>query len=170
MKSNFNKCLKSVLKEEGGFVNNPFDPGGATNHGVTKHVWEGWVGHSVSVEDMKELSEDDVKPLYKKKYWDVNRCDDLPGGVDLVVFDTSVHSGPTKAAKLLQQAVSTTVDGIIGPKTIQKVIAEDPLKIIKWYCDARLAYLKSLGTFPVFGKGWTARVVRLKEKAPKMVS
>lgn len=168
MSERFSVIFPLVMKEEGGFVNNPSDPGGMTNHGVTKHVWDGWVGRSVDEQAMRRLSLVDVEPLYKKKYWGVCRCEDLPAGVDLVVFDCAVNSGTTKASRLLQQVLSTTIDGVIGPNTVAKACKEDPKKIIVWYCDARLAFLQSLGTFKVFGKGWTARVSRIKAEALKL--
>ena len=87
MKGNFDRCLEMVLKHEGGFVNHPKDPGGATNMGVTLATYEQWVGRSVTIEEMKSLAFQDVAPIYKKDYWDKVRGDDLPSGVDWSVFD-----------------------------------------------------------------------------------
>ena len=165
---NWEPCFASVMREEGGYVNNPKDPGGATNHGVTKHVWESWIGHPVSDDDMKRLTIDDVKPLYKQRYWDVCRCDELPDGVDFVVFDTAVNSGTTKAARLLQQMLSIPVDGVIGPKTVAAAKEANSRNLSDRYCDARLAYLKGLGTWPTFGDGWGARISQLRASADLM--
>ena len=93
MKDNFDQCLALVLKEEGGYVNDPRDPGGRTNHGVTQKVWEDWVGHPVTEDDMKNLSVQDVAPLYKKNYWDKINGDSLPLGIDYATFDMAVNSG-----------------------------------------------------------------------------
>ena len=92
MHKNFDKCLSMLLHHEGGFVNHPKDPGGMTNLGVTKKVYEAWVGKEVNEETMRGLTFVDVAPLYKKKYWDRVRGDDLPSGVDWCAFDWAVNS------------------------------------------------------------------------------
>ena len=91
MLQNFEKSLEMLLKHEGGFVNHPRDPGGATNLGVTKAVYEAWVGRDVTIEEMKDLTHEDVAPIYKKNYWDRCRCDDLDSGLDWAVFDWAVN-------------------------------------------------------------------------------
>jgi lysozyme family protein len=91
MQSNFEPCLALMLAHEGGFVNHPQDPGGMTNLGVTKRVWEEWVGHEVDEKQMRALTPETVAPLYKRKYWDAVRADDLVAGVDYVVFDVAVN-------------------------------------------------------------------------------
>ena len=111
MNSNFQASLAHVLQSEGGYVNNPADPGGMTNLGCTKAVWEEFVGHPVSEADMRGLTPDDVAPLYKRKYWDKVSGDDLPAGLDYAVFDAAINSGPGRAAKWLQEAVGVTADG-----------------------------------------------------------
>ena len=82
MEENFDECLKMLLVHEGGFINHPRDPGGITNLGVTKRVWEQWVGRKVTEQEMRNLKPSDVAPLYKKNYWDRCKCDDLPSGLD----------------------------------------------------------------------------------------
>ena len=94
MKSNFEKALAHILESEGGFVNHPKDPGGMTNLGCTKAVWEEFVGHPVSEADMRALTPASVAPLYKRKYWDKVAGDDLPAGLDYAVFDAAIISGP----------------------------------------------------------------------------
>ena len=115
--SNYNECLKIILMHEGGYVNHPKDPGGETNLGVTKRVYEEWGG----TKEMKDLTVEDVEPIYKKNYWDKIKGDDLPDGLDLCVFDFGVNAGPGRAAKFLQRMIGTTVDGGIGPMTLAKV-------------------------------------------------
>lgn len=100
MKNNFEQCLALVLRSEGGFVNNPKDPGGMTNLGVTKATYESYVGRSVDADEMKGLTPDTVAPLYKKMYWDKVRGDDMPAGVDYALFDLAVNSGPTTGYKV----------------------------------------------------------------------
>ena len=97
--SNYNECLKIILMHEGGYVNHPKDPGGETNLGVTKRVYEEWGG----TKEMKDLTVEDVEPIYKKNYWDKIKGDDLPDGLDLCVFDFGVNAGPGRAAKFLQK-------------------------------------------------------------------
>lgn len=159
----FDEAFEHLLKHEGGWVNHPDDPGGETNLGVTKNVWESWVGHRVKT--MKNLTPEDVKPLYKKKYWDVVKGDDLPSGVDYCVFDASVNSGPGRAAKWLQEAVGAFPDGAIGPKTLAAVNAMNPIDVINAMCDTRQSFLEELVTFRIFGRGWTRRVSEVRQTA-----
>ena len=130
MMSNYSTCLEIILEHEGGFVNHPKDPGGVTNHGVTKRVYDEWIGKKSTVEEMRNLTHEDVAPIYKKNYWDRAKCDQLPSGVDLSVFDWGVNSGISRSAKALQRIVGVKQDGGIGPMTIQAVAEVDPKKII----------------------------------------
>ena len=168
MKENFIDALAAVLHHEGGFVNHPKDPGGMTNLGVTKRVWEEWVGHEVDEKTMRALTPETVAPMYKAKYWDKIRGDDLPDGVDYAVFDASINSGPGRAAKWLQTAVGAVPDGAIGAGTLAKVAAMDAKAIIEKYQETRLAFLKSLPTWDTFGKGWERRVAEVGEAASHM--
>ena len=162
MKENFETCLKSVLHHEGGYVNHPADPGGMTNLGVTKRVWEEWVGHEVDEKTMRALTPEIVGPMYKAKYWDKVKGDDLPAGVDYCVFDAAINSGPGRAAKWLQAAVGVDPDGGIGPKTLQAVAGMDANELVSAYNDRRLSFLHDLPTWPTFGKGWARRVAEVK--------
>ena len=158
MKSNYDECLKTILHHEGGYVNHPKDPGGETNLGVTKRVYQEHGG----TKDMKDLLVEDVAPIYKKGYWDKMKGDDLPGGLDLCVFDFGVNAGPGRAAKFLQSMIGTTVDGGIGPNTLAKVeeyVRENgEHETVKKYQEMRQKYYEQLSTFATFGKGWTRRV------------
>jgi lysozyme family protein len=170
MRDNYNTCIAHVLKHEGGFVNHPSDPGGATNKGVTKKVWEEWVGHPVTIDDMKALTTEDVQPLYKKNYWDRVRGDDLPAGVDYAVFDVAVNSGVVRAAKFLQAALGLNQDGIIGPATLAAVAAANPRDLVTNICDKRLAFMQSLPIWSTFGKGWQRRVDDVEKVAFEMAT
>ena len=158
MRQNFAQALQAVLKHEGGFVNNPKDPGGMTNLGCTKAVWEEHCGHPVEEKAMRALTPADVAPLYKRKYWDKVQGDELPNGVDYVVFDCAINSGPGRAAKMLQACVGVEPDGGIGPKTLAAVRAMDPQQLVKDYAKRRLSFMMDLPTWGTFGKGWTRRV------------
>ena len=170
MEDNFSESLAHVLKHEGGFVNHPKDPGGATNLGTTKRTWEEWVGHEVTVDDIRALTVADVTPLYKKKYWDAVRGDDLPRGVDFAVFDLAINSGVGRASKLLQRAVGVAADGAIGPATLAAVADANPRELATKICELRLAFLQALPTWETFGKGWGRRVKETEKTAFNMAS
>ena len=162
---NFTEALEHVLKHEGGFVNHPADPAGITNLGVTIAVWEEWVGRESSEKEMRSLTPEMVAPLYKRKYWDRVKADDLPSGLNYCVFDASVNSGTGRAAKWLQECVGAVADGAIGEKTLAKVKAHDADALVNAYCDLRMNFLKSLKTFDTFGKGWSRRVEGVRQTA-----
>ena len=170
---NYQKCLAMILHHEGGYVNHPKDPGGMTNLGVTKRVYEDWVGYSVSEHTMQNLTEEDVAPIYKKNYWDRIKADDLPSGLDLCVFDFGVNAGTGRAAKYLQNLIGTVADGGIGPNTLKAlskyVDSEGVESAIKNYQAERQSYYEKLKTFETFGRGWTRRVEETTESALKMI-
>lgn len=170
MKNNFEKCLAEVLKHEGGYVNHPKDPGGATNYGVTQKVWEEWTGKKVSAEDMKNLVPSNVMALYHNRYWDACKCDDLPAGIDYCVFDTAVNSGRVRAAKFLQSVVGSVPDGSIGPVTIASVNSRGKNLTIQQFMDKREAFLRGLSNFSTFGKGWIRRCNEVRYKALEMAN
>lgn len=169
MKDNWEKCFALVLKNEGGYSNNPADPGGATNLGCTKATWEAWVGHSVSNDDIKALKPSDVMPLYKAKYWDTVDGDALPSGIDYAVFDFAINSGVSRASKALQTVLGVTVDGKIGPETLNAIEHSNPRDVATRVCEARLAFLQSLSTYATFGKGWSRRVSEVESTSFNMV-
>ena len=174
MNINFEKLLQLVLKSEGGFQNDSRDPGnqngGMTNLGVTKRVWEEWVGHEVTEQTMRDLTPDIVSPMYKAKYWDKVRGDDLPSGVDYCVFDAAVNSGPGRAVKWLQACVNVEVDGVIGQKTLSAVAVFSDVDLISDYNKRRLSFLLGLSTWSVFGRGWQNRIDHVGESAIQMVT
>ena len=167
MQNNFDKCLDLVLKSEGGWVNNPADPGGETNLGVTKKVWEEWVGHEVKT--MKGLTPADVAPMYQAKYWMACYANQLPLGVDYMAFDAAVNMGPGRAVKLLQEAMGCVPDGVIGPRTMQLIAQKDPQDVVNAYSNRKTSFYESLPTFATFGKGWLKRVEDVKFNALNMI-
>lgn len=170
MKENFEKALEAVLHHEGGFVNHPADPGGMTNLGCTKKVWEEWVGHPVDEKTMRALTPGDVAPLYKKKYWDAVKGDELPDGVDYIVFDTAINSGPGRAIKFLQGCVGVDMDGALGPVTLAAVRVFNREQLIQDYAFRRLSFLQDLPTWGTFGKGWARRVAEVQNTASTMTA
>ena len=170
MKHNWDEALRHILKYEGGYVNHPADPGGMTNLGVTKRVWEEWTGKPATEADMRALTPEMVGPLYKTRYWDAVRGDDLPSGVDLCVFDCAVNAGVGRASKFLQQAVGVTADGQIGPKTVEATTAKPADEVVAKFCDLREAHYKSLPTFATFGKGWMRRLASVESEAQTLAA
>jgi lysozyme family protein len=170
MKQNFETVLAAVLRHEGGYVDHPADPGGRTNLGVTQKVWEEWVGHKVDEKAMRALTPELVSPLYKRKYWDKIRGDNLPIGVDYAVFDAAVNSGPGRAAKWLQGCVGVEQDGAIGPKTLTAVAAFDPKELVEDYAKRRLSFLMDLPHWGTFGRGWSRRVAEVQTVASSMTT
>lgn len=155
----FVRAMPRVLAHEGGKVDDPADPGGRTNQGVTQAVYTAYrakIGAPARDVFLMEAFERDS--IYRKQYWDAVNADDLPVGLDYVVFDGAVNSGVTRSGKWLQEALGVEADGHIGVITIAAAKAADTLEIIDRICDIRMAFLKRLHHWPRFGRGWTARV------------
>ena len=170
MKDNFETCLAHVLQSEGGYVDHPSDPGGATNMGITIATLRTWRGRSVTKADVKALTRAEAAAIYRKNYWDAVRGDDLPRGLDLVAFDAAVNSGVSRGAKWLQSALGVPADGKVGPKTIAAANAAHKDAVIDRACDLRLGFLRQLETWKTFGKGWIKRVESVREAASKMAA
>lgn len=175
MDRNYERALELVLKHEGGFVNHPADPGGATNLGITIGVAKR-LGIDVDgdgdtdIVDIKKLRREDAAKVYRAEYWNKVRGDDLPDGVDYAVFDFAVNSGPARAAKYLQAIVGVKQDGKIGPQTLAAVAAMPNVSIINQLCDNRQDFVEGLSTFKTFGKGWTARIKGVRQEALGMAA
>ena len=167
MKANFDACLAHVLKYEGGWSDHPKDPGGATNYGVTLRTYSAWLGRPASKAELRGIAHNEVAAIYRAEYWDAVRGDDLPPGFDLVAFDAAVNSGPSRGARWLQTAIGANADGKIGPATIAAAdrAGDDAIRSA---CAIRLHFLRGLETWPVFGKGWSARVAATEALALQM--
>jgi len=167
VRDNFDEALEQVLKHEGGFSNHPEDPGGATMLGVTKRVWEAYIGRKVTVAQLRKLTSSDVAPLYKRDYWDKCNCDALPSGLDFAVFDYAVNSGVSRSCRALQTAAGVTPDGVIGPVTVAAATRQGKT-LISDLCASRLRFLQSLPHWPTFGRGWSRRVADVRATALRM--
>ena len=170
MNNNWKQAFDLMLKSEGGYVHHPSDPGGRTNLGVTQATWENWVGRRSDEAEMRGLTPEKVEPMYKKKYWDAVRGDELPVGLDYLMFDFAVNAGAGRAIKTLQTAVGVTPDGGFGPMTMAAVQAVDPVELIERFSQAKEDFYRSLTTFATFGKGWLNRVADVKVKASAMLA
>ena len=168
MSGGFDACLALVLVSEGGFSDDPADPGGATKFGISARALSGLRGHPVTRDEIAALTEADAGAIYRHAYWDALQGDALPVGVAYAVFDAAVNSGVRQAALWLQAALGVEADGVIGPKTCAAARSADPARLIGAVCDARLAALSRLATFSKFGRGWTNRVGRVWRDALAM--
>lgn len=168
MKANFRFCLDMVLHHEGGYSNHPDDPGGATNMGITQATLRDWSKRDVTKDDVEALTRDDVAPIYLGKYWTPVRGDDLPGGVDLAVFDFAVNSGTQRAIKALQECAGVTADGVIGPITMAAVKKANAKDLIFSLCIRRMNFLQRLRHWVTFGRGWSRRVRETLEASWEM--
>ena len=166
--SNFARAFALTLKHEGGYVDHPSDPGGATNLGVTIGTLSLWLGRPASKSEVRALTRDTVAPIYRKNYWDRIRGDELPAGIDYAVYDFAVNSGPKRGAQALQRAIGVADDGVIGSVTLANVAARPVDQIVQRICDDRMTFLRRLSTWKTFGKGWTTRVQGVLREALAM--
>lgn len=158
--STFKQALALVLAHEGGYVNHPKDPGGATKMGVTQRVYDGYRRRNgLPLQSVRFITNGEAAAIYKQQYWNPIQGDKLPTGVDYAVFDFAVNSGVDRASRYLQAAVGADIDGHIGFLTLNDLKDDEPEKVIVRLCADRMAFLRSLGTFSTFGRGWTRRVV-----------
>jgi len=156
---NFDTAFDLLITHEGGFSNHPDDPGGATMYGVTEAVAraEGYTGA------MRDLSLDFAKQIYRKRYWDACRCDQMPDQLRYPLFDAAVNSGPNQAIKWLQSAAGVKADGKIGPVTRSAVINLNPYALTKNMVGIRLRFMTNLSNWPSFSKGWARRIAAVLE-------
>jgi lysozyme family protein len=151
MRQNYNYALQQVLKSEGGYTNDPKDPGGPTNFGITIADYRMYVNKNATAEDVKNMHLADAQAIYRSKYWNALNCDSLPSGVDYCVFDYGVNSGIGRARKVWNQ-----------------VKTDDSVATINAICDERLRFLKSLSTWSHFGAGWGSRVATVRSGSLKL--
>jgi len=148
------EAFEKLLGHEGGYSNNPADPGGETMWGITYRVARAW-GY---VGQMRDLPIETAKDIYRSLYWNKVRADELPDAIRFDVFDCAVNSGVGQAVRFLQRAAGAPEDGIIGPKTLRAARLMDPQKLDKRLSGYRLLFMADLKTWPTFGKGWARRI------------
>lgn len=166
----YNASLLCVLKSEGGWSDNPQDPGGATMKGITFAVFKEWKRNPhLTKDDLRNVSDQDVHDLYKQLYWDKIRGDELPTGVNYACFDAAVNMGVGRAAKLIQEAAGVTADGVLGPASLSAIQKANPKELIEKFSTLKENFYKSLTTFPTFGKGWLRRVAEVKTISENMI-
>lgn len=152
MQENMERAIDFVLEHEGGFVNHPKDPGGATNYGITKRTLEAYFGRPFTVQDVRNLSVDTAREIYERQYW--AHFSGLPAGLDLVAFDFGVNAGPNRAMRHVN--MRRRLDGTFPP---------DMKAVIDNYCRTRLEFYQTLRGYPIFGRGWTRRTEAARRAA-----
>src|SRR5436309_7279313 len=152
------ESIRRLLVSEGGYVNHPSDPGGPTNFGITLGDYRRYVKADATAADVRAMKVQEAKAIYRAKYWDAMRGDDLPAGVDYCVFDYAVNSGTGRAPKVLQRVLGISVTGRVDDTTLAAAKKREPRALIEAICDERLRFLQGLKTWGVFGAGWSKRV------------
>lgn len=148
----FDIVFERILGHEGGYVNNPKDPGGETKWGISKRSFP-WV-------DIKNLTRDGALILYKKYFWDALNADELADGVIYQLADFAINSGIPPAIKALQRSVGTKDDGIWGSKSIKASKDTSESDIIMLILAERLELMTSLKNWDDAGKGWARRIAK----------
>ena len=157
----FNNAFNLILINEGGYVNDPRDKGGETKYGISKKAYPNI--------DIKNLSLEQARAIYHRDYWQRCKCEFLPDALSVAVFDYAVNSGVRKAIRDLQAVLGVKVDGIIGNQTIGAANRLPAKKVLNDFLDLRLEYLMSLKDWKYFGKGWAARVFKLRNYCEELI-
>ncbi|NGX97819.1 MAG: glycoside hydrolase family 108 protein [Candidatus Afipia apatlaquensis] len=155
----YNAALTRLLKDEGGYTDHPSDPGGPTNFGITladaRRYWKG----NATADDVRTMPQSAARKIYRERYWNAMRCDELPAGVDYAVFDYGVNSGIGRAGKVLRRVLEMPDStSAVTSDVIAATSKRNAGDLVAAICAERLAFLQGLKIFPVFGRGWTARV------------
>lgn len=169
--SRYTDCLIYVLRWEGGFVNDPSDRGGATNRGITQKTYNSYLTkNQLTLRSVEEIDDTEVAEIYKLEYWDKCHCSDIPTPLDLIVFDSAVQHGVSRASKWLQYCVGVPADGIVGNKTLYalhgKVLDKRLQDVIDNYLNGRISfYAQIIANDPTqkkFSNGWKNRMDALE--------
>ena len=181
MEKNYSKCIEFVLAREGGYVNDPLDPGGATNLGITLATLQSWRGGNVTSADVQRLTRAEAERIYRARYWAAAWCPDLPSGIDLLVFDAAVNMGIEPSLNFVRSQLGMSIkmrnqhkvflrtEKHLLPVERQKMF--DRLSgacmpgLIVGICERRRSYYRSLSTFKTFGNGWLRRVDQVQQLA-----
>lgn len=177
MKTTYPYAFRAVLQYEGGYTNDPVDPGGPTNLGVIQEEYDAWrAEHGRAQQSVRLITQLEASDIFKTKYWDYLGLDGLPAGVDFCIFDAAVNNGVFAAAKFAQRANNKvnsqklTVDGVLGIMSKQYVSACPLTAFINAFCDERLRYDQAIKTWWKFGRGWTRRVESVRVQAVALAS
>ncbi len=167
----YDEALRRLLAHEGGYTNHPSDPGGPTNFGITIHDYRKYVKPNATAADVRAMRVDEAKAIYRAKYWNAQRCDELPAGVDYSIFDYGVNSGIGRSGKVLRRIVGLPdTTHVVTDEVLRAVARRDPKALVTAINDERLAFLKRLRTWPVFGRGWGRRVAEVRSVSLRMAN
>lgn len=171
MSDNLAQTIKLVFGSEGGYVNHPRDPGGATKYGITAATLGAWrkLGRKATPDEVKRLTLAEAADILDSQYAEPLRYQDLPAGLDYALFDYSTNSGPAQAVKTLQRVLGVEADGVMGAKTLDAIRRNTAPILIDDLCDARLKFLRGLKTWSTFGRGWQSRVEHVRQTAMSMI-
>jgi lysozyme family protein len=169
VKDNFENSLKLVLKHEGGWFDHPKDPGGATMKGIIISVYSKFKGRPVTKDELRNITDEEVRTIYRNNYWSPMKCDELPVGIDYIVFDAAVNTGLRQATLFTQRAAGVKDDGQFGPVTLKATKEADPLTFINSFSSFKERFYRSLKTFEFFGRGWLNRTADVKKHALAML-
>jgi lysozyme family protein len=171
MKASYDAALARVLAHEGGYTNHPSDPGGPTKFGITIFDARKYWKPSATAADVKAMPLAVAKDIYRRRYWDAQRCDELPAGVDYAVFDYGVNSGVGRSGRVLRRLLDLPADtSVVSDAVIAAARSREPRALVEAICDERLRFLERLKTWPVFGAGWGRRVAEVRRVALAMAS
>ena len=169
--STYDAALARLLAHEGGYTNDAADPGGPTNFGITIADYRKYVKPGATAADVRAMKVEEAKAIYRSKYWDAQRCDALPAGVDYAVFDYGVNSGIGRSGKVLRRVLGLPDNDWRTSNDVLAALGKrDAKAIVAAVCDERLRFLQRLSTWPVFGRGWGARVAEVKAYALKLAA
>ena len=170
MRENREQAIRQIGLSEGGYVNDPKDPGGETNYGITARTYAAWNSQTGRPQrPVRDLTKIEADEIVGTQYLDPIRFDDLPAGIDYLMADYAVNSGPSRAVRDMQALVGVAQDGINGLQTLAAIRAADQVTLVNAYCDRRLKFLRGLKTWARFGKGWTSRVNAARAQALSMI-
>ena len=159
MEKTYPSALKHVFKYEGGYVDHPLDPGGATNMGITRRTLARYRRRDVDKSDVRLLSIEEAGDIYRKLYWEPCHCDVIPSGIDFALFDCAVNQGVSRAIRILQKSVHVKVDAILGPQTLAAIAVNPPKELLNEFIARRMNHYGRLASlFRTFGLGWSRRL------------
>lgn len=162
----FENALDLLIAHEGGYVNDPNDPGGKTKFGISDRR-DGNIdgmadldGDGIGDVEIIDLELEQVAKIYRREYWERCKCDDLSPALATALFDTAVNCGNGLAARLLQRVLRVEDDGIIGPITIKHANKAEQAELVSLFLAERQIHNAALKTWKHYGRGWTKRVIK----------
>lgn len=157
----FNTCLAFTVAQEGWFVNDPRDPGGATYKGITLASLREYLrAPNTPVSVLRGLDQISIAKFYRSQFWDICQCGVVPAGIDLMLFDHGVNAGAQHPVPMLQDLIEVEADGAIGPLTLAAIATWRQSDLIGALGDAQEEYYRGLKNFTIYGNGWLNRLSR----------